>query len=159
MQAHDVPSAPSCTIASNFKPFLLLLFLFVGVWGYGQNPAQTITKADKFKSHAVLTEKLDQKSLRKNSRGTTQDINNNVVPKERKKSGVGKAVYGPIQTNRQESPLEALKNKKEDLSKRDISSKHFINDDGSYTALIGGGPIHYDNNGTWEDIKDRKSVV
>ncbi|MDY0314680.1 MAG: hypothetical protein RBR32_06350, partial [Bacteroidales bacterium] len=54
-----------------------------------------------------------------------------------------------------QSPFEAVKGKKEDLSKRDAFSKHYINEDGSYTALIGAGPIHYDNNGNWEDINHR----
>lgn len=50
------------------------------------------------------------------------------------------------------SPLEAVKGKKEDFSKRDAYSKHFINDDGSNTALIGAGPIHYEKNGQFLDI-------
>lgn len=50
------------------------------------------------------------------------------------------------------SPLEAVKGKKEDFSKRDAYSKHFINDDGSHTALIGAGPIHYEKNGQFLDI-------
>lgn len=54
-----------------------------------------------------------------------------------------------------QSPFEAVKGKKEDDSKRDAYSRHYINDDGSYTAIIGAGPMHYFNlnNGRWEDIK------
>jgi len=54
-----------------------------------------------------------------------------------------------------QSPFEAVKGKKEDDSKRDAYSRHYINDDGSYTAIIGAGPMHYFNlnNGKWEDIK------
>lgn len=52
-----------------------------------------------------------------------------------------------------ESPLEQFKNKKEDIKKRDAFSKHFINDDGSRTAVISAGPIHYEKNGKFEDIK------
>lgn len=43
------------------------------------------------------------------------------------------------------SPLDAVKGKREDVSKRDYTSKHYINDDGSYTALMAAGPIHYKN--------------
>lgn len=50
------------------------------------------------------------------------------------------------------SPLEAFKSKKEVVSKRDAYSKHYQNEDGSYTALIGAGPIHYEKNGQLEDI-------
>jgi len=50
------------------------------------------------------------------------------------------------------SPLEQYRDKKEDVSKRDLYSKHFINDDGSYTAIIGAGPMHYESNGEFLDI-------
>lgn len=50
------------------------------------------------------------------------------------------------------SPLEEYRDKKEDLSKRDLYSKHFINDDGSYTAIIGAEPMHYESNGEFLDI-------
>lgn len=50
------------------------------------------------------------------------------------------------------SPFDAVKGKKEDISKRDAFSKHYKNDDGSYTALIGAGPIHYEKNGSFYDI-------
>lgn len=50
------------------------------------------------------------------------------------------------------SPFDAVKGKKEDPTKRDAFSKHYINEDGSYTALIGAGPIHYEKNGQFLDI-------
>jgi len=50
------------------------------------------------------------------------------------------------------SPFDAVKGKKEDQSKRDAFSKHYINEDGSFTALIGAGPIHYEKNGQFLDI-------
>ena len=50
------------------------------------------------------------------------------------------------------SPIEQYRDKKEDVSKRDLYAKHFINDDGSYTAVIGAGPIHYEKNGQFYDI-------
>lgn len=49
-------------------------------------------------------------------------------------------------------PLEMMKGKIEDISKRTADAKHFKNKDGSYTALIGAGAMHYQKNGKWEDI-------
>ncbi|KMQ70789.1 GEVED domain-containing protein [Chryseobacterium koreense] len=54
----------------------------------------------------------------------------------------------PVEGN----PLEMMKGKTEEISKRDAFSKHFKNADGSMTAVIGAGPIHYSKNGRWEDI-------
>lgn len=51
-----------------------------------------------------------------------------------------------------QSPFDAVKGKREDKSKRDAFSKHYINDDGSFTALIGAGPIHFEKNGQFLDI-------
>src|SRR5690606_23146888 len=121
----------------NLKSFFLLLFLFIGSLSYGQQPAQTIVKADKSKMQAIATAKLNHKLVRKNTPRTTLDVSKDLVKKERRKSDAEEVVYGPVQQDKQESPLEALKGKKEDLSKRDMSSKHFINDDGTYTALVG----------------------
>ncbi len=56
-----------------------------------------------------------------------------------------------------QSPIEAMKGKKEDVSKRDLYSKTYVNEDGSFTALIGAGPIHYQKNGQFLDI-DTKVV-
>ncbi len=50
------------------------------------------------------------------------------------------------------SPFDAVKGKREDVSKRDAFSKHYINEDGSFTAIIGAGPIHYEKNGQFLDI-------
>src|SRR5690554_2618373 len=57
-----------------------------------------------------------------------------------------------INNNQSDSPFDAVKGKKEDLSKRDEFSKHYINEDGSYTALIGAGSIHYEKDGQFLDI-------
>lgn len=54
-----------------------------------------------------------------------------------------------------QSPFDAVKGKREDLKKRDLYSKHYINEDGSFTALIGAGPIHYEKNGQFHDIEHR----
>ncbi|HLV40794.1 MAG TPA: hypothetical protein VKY37_00815, partial [Brumimicrobium sp.] len=58
-----------------------------------------------------------------------------------------------------QSPFDAVKGKKEDLSKRDEFSKHYINEDGSYTALIGAGPIHYEKAGQFLDIDHSITIV
>ena len=55
------------------------------------------------------------------------------------------------------SPIEAMKGKPEDLAKRDAFSKHFKNADGSYTAVVASGPVHYQKNGQWEDIDTKIS--
>lgn len=52
----------------------------------------------------------------------------------------------------QENPLEMMKGKVEDVSKRTMDSRHYKNADGSYTALIGAGAMHYQKNGKWEEI-------
>ncbi|MFT3793877.1 T9SS type A sorting domain-containing protein [Flavobacterium sp.] len=38
------------------------------------------------------------------------------------------------------------------IQKRDLFSKHFLNQDGSYTAAIASGPIHYEHSGVFSDI-------
>ncbi|GGW68285.1 hypothetical protein GCM10008085_20260 [Winogradskyella epiphytica] len=103
-------------------------------------------------ANAKYAQKQSQdKAIFKNTLKSSLNSKQTPLKNERIKSEPEPNSYVPL-PKPQAGPLEAQKNKKEDLSKRDISSKHFINDDGSYTALIGGGPIHYDNNGTWEDI-------
>lgn len=57
-----------------------------------------------------------------------------------------------FESSKYSSPFDAVKGKKEDQSKRDAFSKHYINEDGSFTALIGAGPIHYEKNGRFYDI-------
>lgn len=42
----------------------------------------------------------------------------------------------------------------EDTRKRDAFSKHYKNADGSYTAVIGSGPVHYLKNQRYEDIRE-----
>ncbi|WP_442787256.1 T9SS type A sorting domain-containing protein [Flavobacterium suncheonense] len=38
------------------------------------------------------------------------------------------------------------------VAKRDLFAKHFLNPDGSYTAAIASGPIHYEKNGAFLNI-------
>ena len=49
-------------------------------------------------------------------------------------------------------PFASSKSKEEDISKRNIFSKHFRNEDGSHTAIIGISPIHYEKNGAFLEI-------
>jgi len=51
-----------------------------------------------------------------------------------------------------QSPFDAVKGKREVTSKRDLYSKTYNNGDGTFTALIGAGPIHYEKNGQFLDI-------
>lgn len=51
-----------------------------------------------------------------------------------------------------QSPFDAVKGKREVTSKRDLYSKTYENGDGTFTALIGAGPIHYEKNGQFLDI-------
>lgn len=43
----------------------------------------------------------------------------------------------------------------EDVSKREISSKHFLCEDGSYLVAAFSSPVHYDDNGVLKDIDNR----
>lgn len=40
------------------------------------------------------------------------------------------------------------------IEKRDMFSKHFLNQDGSYTAAIASGPIHYEKEGVFSNIEN-----
>ncbi len=40
------------------------------------------------------------------------------------------------------------------IEKRDMFAKHFINSDGSYTAAISSGPIHYEKEGIFSNIEN-----
>jgi len=62
------------------------------------------------------------------------------------------------QMSANETPISVLKGKTEDVKKRDLYSKHFKNGDGSYTAVIGSGPIHYLKNGSYRDIDPKITV-
>lgn len=48
--------------------------------------------------------------------------------------------------------------KQEDVSKREANVKHFLNEDGSYTAVTYDSPIHYKNGDVWEEI-DNSLIV
>jgi len=55
---------------------------------------------------------------------------------------------------RGEGRYAAFTPEQEDLSKRDENSKHFLKADGTLTAVISQGPVHYkDNAGNWQDIR------
>lgn len=40
------------------------------------------------------------------------------------------------------------------IEKRDVFAKHFLNSDGSYTAAISSGPIHYEKEGVFSNIEN-----
>lgn len=58
----------------------------------------------------------------------------------------------PIANTQDGNPLEMMKGKVEDVSKRTADSKHFKNGDGSFTSVISAGAMHYERNGNWNDI-------
>lgn len=93
---------------------------------------------------------FSQSGLRIAQNSNNQSVNNRT---ELAQANSENELENPI--NRPElnqSPFNAVRGKKEIPSKRDQYSKTYQNEDGSFTALIGAGPIHYDNNGVWEDI-------
>src|ERR1043165_6362349 len=47
-------------------------------------------------------------------------------------------------------PYAGFKAANEEGGRRTESSKHFRNDDGTYTSLFTAGPCHYNENGTWK---------
>lgn len=67
-------------------------------------------------------------------------------------SGISEVAEKNSSSESSVSPFEAMKGKAEDLSKRDAFSKQFKNTDGSYTAVIGSSPIHYQKDGKFLDI-------
>lgn len=54
--------------------------------------------------------------------------------------------------------VNSLAGKTEDLSKRDAFSKHYKNNDGSYTARISSVPVNYQKDGKWNDINTTITV-
>lgn len=48
---------------------------------------------------------------------------------------------------------------KEIVEKRDKNTKHFLKDDGTYEAVIYPNPVHYLDNGVWQDIDNSLSEV
>ncbi|NLL28553.1 MAG: hypothetical protein GX259_07130, partial [Bacteroidales bacterium] len=88
-------------------------------------------------------------------------ISLNIKSNENKKTEQARACFENESENsiglaEDQAPFEALKCKREDLNKRDAYSKHYINNDGSYTAIVGVDPMHYLNsNKEWKDISHR----
>lgn len=48
--------------------------------------------------------------------------------------------------------FEGLDPNKEDVSLRSASAKHFVNDDGTSTAIVGAGDLHYQEDGVWKSV-------
>ena len=51
-----------------------------------------------------------------------------------------------------EDPLSKLKPEDEIIELRDATTKHYKNPDGSITAVLSAGPVHYEDNGEWKDV-------
>lgn len=52
-------------------------------------------------------------------------------------------------------PFGSFPAEAEITERRDLFSKHFVNDDGSQTAVVSAGPVHYLENGEWKTIYTR----
>lgn len=50
------------------------------------------------------------------------------------------------------SPFKGWKAEQEVVSLRNQNTKHFIDETGKMTAILGAGPIHYQRNGQWNEI-------
>ncbi|MDD3458429.1 MAG: GEVED domain-containing protein [Weeksellaceae bacterium] len=165
----------------NFIVLPLLLVLGTGVL-FGQNretktaavkksQSVQINKTDnstspkKINSDELIQRKLnyDNKTLErlkaeKQNQSSRNDGLNQGKPIERRiesseaKGGSPDNNGAVVTENQNQSPFESVKGKREDVSKRDLYSKTYQNEDGSFTALIGAGPIHYQKNGQFLDI-------
>src|SRR5690606_15143254 len=117
---------------------------FVCLLGFGQQKFQ-LSKSQR------VTELSESRNSKETTKSKTDNFANNKAASLSK--GVNQEPLAPRPDEEDvKSPFDAVKGKREDLSKRDMFSKHFINDDGNFTALVGAGPIHYEKNGNWEDI-------
>ena len=58
------------------------------------------------------------------------------------------------QSSKGETPISSQKGT-ENRAMRDLFTKHFNNGDGTYTAIIGSGPVHYYKNQEYQDIDDK----
>lgn len=118
--------------------------------------SQVQTRQIKQAETSLMEKKERDKVLPKSKESTTlQTLKENQLQSQtkqiqRKERPKAEIVSNPISDNT--SPFEAVKGLKEDSDKRDLYSKHYINPDGSYTAIIGAGPIHYEKNGQFLDI-------
>ena len=54
-----------------------------------------------------------------------------------------------------EEPFGAYSAESEIGARRDLFSKHFLNTDGSVTAVVAAGPLHYQEDGEWKTIYTR----
>jgi len=132
--------------------------------GDSQTPVRKINSENLIQREISYDKELIDrlKAEKQNQPSRNNDLNQGKPIERRIESAEAKGTVGNHSgavniENPQQSPFEAVKGKKEDLSKRDAFSKHYINEDGSYTALIGAGPIHYEKNGQFLDI-DHKVI-
>lgn len=67
-------------------------------------------------------------------------------------------LFSGNQQAQNQNPLDAVKGKREEMSRRDANTKHFDNGNGTYTALISNGPMHYLKNGAYQDINSTITI-
>ena len=143
---------------TNFSWFFLFFLLFSNVQIFAQaKSAQSTLKKVELNSNIrkdkfSKTEKQNLQLPQKGAQSAKDEF-------QKGNSGLSQHLSGkndsPTQNNnstKDNSPFDAVKGKKEDTSKRDAYSKHFDNGDGSFTAIIGSGPVHYEKNGQFLDI-------
>lgn len=123
------------------RKFLCFFFSMLFIMFSAQPPYKSIQKAEVLPQSLQLVKRINH----------TQKIDAKNKGQFDQSSDVSASSYDGI------SPLQKMAGKTEDLSKRDAFSKTFQNADGSYTAVIGAGPIHYEKNGKWEDIDTKIS--
>ena len=104
----------------------------------------------------VFVFSFSQSGLRIAQNSNNQSVNNRT---ELAQASSESELENPINQTENQSPFEAVKGKKEDDSKRDAYSRHYINDDGSYTAIIGAGPINSYKRRKWQYYYKRKSSI
>lgn len=79
----------------------------------------------------------------------------NVFPASRtnNKALSGKQQLHTYNKNREDGVFYQYRNNKELTEKRDRTSKHFLNKNGSFTAVVSSGEsLHYKDGGEWKDI-------
>lgn len=137
---------------------LLLLFLLITTLGLAQQTTVSSLEKSKRSSEQIRTKDLNQRQAQRDATLLKKKDNPRTVHKLSDEKGIHSRMtideLVPEKASPQDnvSPFDAVASKKEITEKRDLYSKTYQNTDGSFTALIGAGPIHYQKNGQFLDI-------
>lgn len=107
--------------------FLVLTLISTSAWGQLKNPAVITAESQKQNKTQYVVQKATK---------ALDSRNQTYFEKELWKN----------------EPFGERDGSRELLDKRDAFSKHFQNDNGTVTAHIASGPIHYQENGQWKTI-------